>query len=76
MDLQKLFSRKDMLQAVTETLVPLLILRKVIVKTLQVTVQIAMLTNQEMINLHAQVVEITSVATNENHSYLKIKFIK
>ena len=57
-----------MLQVVTETLAPPLILRKVIVKTLLVTVQIAMLTKQEMINLHAQVVEITSVATNENHS--------
>ena len=68
MDLQKQFSRKDMLQVVTETLAPPLILRKVIVKTLLVTVQIAMLTKQEMINSHAQVVEITSVATNENHS--------
>jgi len=59
MDLQKLFSKKDMLQVVTEILVPLLILRKEILKTMLTSVEIAILTEQETINSHVAIVEIT-----------------
>ena len=59
MDLQKLFSKKDMLQEVMEILVPLLILRKEILKTMLTSVEIAILTEQETINSHVAIVEIT-----------------
>ena len=72
---QRLYFRKVKLQEVMEILVPPLILRKAILKTSMISVHNVILTNQERMDSHVEIVENILETTNENHSYLKIKFI-